>query len=250
MSNPLADKLANFTKLSASDHRHLDRLASDRVRQFRPRDDILSEGERPSDIDLILSGFACRYKQLEDGRRQIIAFLLPGDLCDHHGLVLPAMDHSIGALTPVTSAKIDCGSLEALMADHRRIARSFWWEALVAAAIQREWTVNLGQRDAFERVAHLLCEIFYRLRSVGLTDDMSCDLPITQGDLADATGMTSVHVNRTLQDLRSRELIVLTGKRLAVLDLAKLRRAALFNANYLHLDREGRHLDANEERDL
>jgi CRP-like cAMP-binding protein len=106
--------------------------------------------------------------------------------------------------------------------------------------------MNLGQRTALERMAHLLCEIFFRLRIAGLTREDSCDFPLTQADLADATGLSKVHVNRTLQELRSTGLIVLKGKLLVVPSLERLMNAGLFNANYLHMDREGRQLDANE----
>jgi hypothetical protein len=112
--------------------------------------------------------------------------------------------------------------------------------------LPREWTMSLGQRTAFERMAHLLCEIFFRLRLAGLTRQAACDFPLTQADLADATGLSKVHVNRTLQELRSANLIVLKGKTLVVPDLERLMQAGLFNANYLHIDREGRQLDANE----
>jgi len=116
----------------------------------------------------------------------------------------------------------------------------------VNAAIQREWTMSLGQRTAAERMSHLLCEIFLRLRLAGLTREDSCDFPLTQSDLADATGLSKVHVNRTLQELRSAELIVLKGKSLTIPNLERLMNEGLFNANYLHMNREGRQLDANE----
>jgi CRP-like cAMP-binding protein len=115
----------------------------------------------------------------------------------------------------------------------------------VTTAIQREWTLNIGQRTAFERIAHLLVELYLRLKTVGRTHDHGCDFPLTQNDLADATGLTAVHVNRTLQELRKEKLIELDRKQLRILDLDRLMDVAMFNANYLHLDHEGRHLDAN-----
>ena len=113
-------------------------------------------------------------------------------------------------------------------------------------AIQREWTLNLGQRSAYERLAHLLVEIYLRLQTIGRTQDGRCDFPLTQNDLADATGLTSVHVNRTLQELRKDGLIELERKQLQILDLERLMDVSMFNPNYLHLDHEGRHLDAND----
>ena len=206
----------------------------------------MREGDKPKDVHLILSGWACRYKQLEDGRRQVVSFFLPGDICDLNVFILKEMDHSIGTITSVTIADLTRQFFDEIGAGYPRIATAFWWESLVNAAIQREWTMNLGQRTASERIAHLLCEIFFRLRLAGLTHGEACDFPLTQSDLADATGLSKVHVNRTLQELRSSNLIVLKGKTLVVPDLERLMSAGLFNANYLHMDREGRQLDANE----
>jgi CRP-like cAMP-binding protein len=125
------------------------------------------------------------------------------------------------------------------------VTQALWWESLVNSAIQREWTLNVGQRTAYERISHLLAELYLRLKTVGLTQNGSCDFPLTQTDVADATGLTAVHVNRTLQELRRDNLIVLERRRLTIPDLRSLMDAAMFNPNYLHLDHEGRHLDAN-----
>jgi len=220
--------------------------ASERVRSFGPRVDIAREGDRPRDVHMILAGWACRYKQLEDGRRQIVSFFLPGDICDLNIFILREMDHSIGTITSVTVADLSREFFDEISSGFPRIATAFWWESLVNAAIQREWTMSLGQRTAAERMSHLLCEIFLRLRLAGLTREESCDFPLTQSDLADATGLSKVHVNRTLQELRSAELIVLKGKSLTIPNLERLMNEGLFNANYLHMNREGRQLDANE----
>jgi CRP-like cAMP-binding protein len=247
MTCPLIRKLGQFTRLSVDDKRVLERAAGERVRQIGAHEDILREGEKPRAINLVLSGWAYRYKTLEDGRRQIIAFFLPGDLCDLNVYVLREMDHSVGALTPVTLAELPRTLLDEITLNHPRVTQALWWDTLVNAAIQREWTVNLGQRAASERLAHLFCELFLRLRAVGMTENNSCELPVTQAELADATGLSAVHVNRTLQDLRAVRLIVLKGKTLTIPDLDALMRAALFNANYLHLDRVGRQFDANDQ---
>lgn len=244
--NPLIRKLEQFVRLSSGDRGLLERAASERVRKFGPRADITREGEKPKDVHLILSGWACRYKQLEDGRRQIVSFFFPGDICDLNLFILKEMDHSIGTITPVTIADLPRNVFDEIGAGYPRISTALWWETLVNAAIQREWTMSLGQRTASERVAHLLCEIFLRLRLAGLTEGLSCDFPLTQSDLAEATGLSKVHVNRTLQELRSAELIVLKGRYLMVPSLERLMDAGLFNANYLHMDREGYQLDASE----
>jgi CRP-like cAMP-binding protein len=243
MAHPLIRKLEQFTRLSADDQRVLERLTWEHVRRFGPREDIVSEGEAPGEIHLILSGWACRFKQLEDGRGAILAFLLPGDLCDPTRFVLHTMDHSVGALTAVSVAGIPRPLFEDLMLHHPRIAQALWGQVLLDAAIQREWTLNLSHRTAYERLCHLLCELFLRLRVVGLTQGSSCELPITQAKLAEATGLTLVHLNRMLQELRAANLVVLRSKTLTIPDLEALMSAALFNPAYLHLDQAGEALD-------
>jgi CRP-like cAMP-binding protein len=245
MTNPVVRKLELFTRLSVDDKAMLNRLASARVRQFNPREDIMREGDAPRDINLFLSGWACRYKQMEDGRRQIIAFFLPGDLCDMNVFILREMDHSISAVTPVTVAEVSRETFDELALSHPRVVQALCWESLVNASIQREWTVNLGQRTAAERIAHLICELFLRLHSIGLARANSCEWPITQIELADTTGMSSVHVSRTINELRSLGLIVLRDRQLTVSDLPGLMRLAMFNSNYLHLQHEGAYLDSN-----
>jgi len=176
-----------------------------------------------------------RYKQLPDGRRQVLSLMLPGDLCDAHAFIHEPMDHSIAALTAVRYAEVSQADFEALLNDSPRLLRAMWWSELVTLSIQREWTTNIGQRQAYERIAHLLCETFARLQAIGLTRADSCDFPLTQGDIADATGLTPVHVNRMVQALRHDGLIELRDKRLTLLNPAKLRQVAGFNPAYLHL---------------
>ena len=244
MVTVLTLRLEAFTRLSTEDKAALSKI-SKTSRVIAPRRDLIREGESPQYIHLMLDGWACRYKTLPDGRRQIVAFFIPGDFCDLNVYILKAMDHSIGAITRLAVSDISRDEMDKVTSNHPRVTQAFWWEALVNGAIQREWTLNVGQRSAYERIGHLLVELFLRLRTVGLTMGMSCDFPLTQNDLADATGLTAVHVNRTLQELRRDGLIELERKRLNIPDLQRLMDASMFNANYLHLDHEGRHLDAN-----
>ena len=246
MAAPLTLKLNAYTELSSADRAGFEALSRRSIREVCARRDLIREGDRPRSVFLILSGWACRYKTLPDGRCQIVALVLPGDLCDLHVHALRTMDHSVGAITPLQAAEIGGDEFEQLLQDHPRIAQALYWDELVKIAIQREWTVNLGQRSAYERIAHLLCECHLRLRAVGLAQEHSCPFPLTQADLADATGLTTVHVNRTLQELRKDGVIELYGRKLHVPNLQRLKSAALFNANYLHLDHEGRHLDAGD----
>jgi CRP-like cAMP-binding protein len=246
MTNPLIRKLEQFTSLSAEDQRLPEQLITQRVRRFGPREDLMCEGDEPGEVTVVLSGWACRYKQLEDGRGAILAFLLPGDLCNPNIFTLGEIDHSVGALTPVTVAGIPRPLFEDLILNHSRIAQALWGQMLIDAAIQREWTLNLSQRTAYERLCHLLCELFLRLRALGLTQGSSCELPITQAKLAEATGLTLVHLNRTLQELRAADLVVLKSKTLTIPNLEALMSAALFNPNYLHLDRAATGWDVTE----
>lgn len=242
----LALRLEAFTRLSPEDKAAVENIS--RVTRMVPaRRDLIREGERPEYLYLIVEGWACRYKTLPDGRRQIVSFSIPGDFCDLNVYVLKGMDHSIGAITRLAVANVSRTEMDNLTENYPRVTQALWWEALVDMATQREWTLNVGQRTAYERLGHLLVELFLRLRSVRMTHGDSCDFPLTQNDLADATGLTAVHVNRTLQELRRDGLIVLEHRRLRIPDIEQLMHATLFNANYLHLDHEGRHLDARDD---
>jgi CRP-like cAMP-binding protein len=241
----VAYKLEAFTRLSADDRTALAQVSRN-VRFVEPRRDVVSEGDRPRYVHLVLDGWACRYKSLPDGKRQIVSLFVPGDFCDINVYILKMMDHSIGAITRLKVAMITPEEMNALTEGRPRVTQALWWHELVTTAIQREWTINLGQRSAYERLGHLLVELYLRLKTVGKASDGRCDFPLTQNDLADATGLTAVHVNRTLQELRRDGLIELGRKQLRILDLERLKDVSMFNPNYLHLDREGRHLDANE----
>ena len=246
MAPALSLRLEAFTRLSPED-RAVIATISQVSRIIPPRRDLIREGENPRFVHLMVDGWACRYKALPDGRRQIVAFFVPGDFCDLNVYVLKEMDHGIGAITRLSVADISREEMDSVTAAHPRITQALWWESLVQVAIQREWTLNVGQRSAYERIAHLLVELYLRLKAVGLARDGSCDFPLTQNDLADATGLTPVHVNRTLQDLRRDDLILLEHKRLTIPDVRRLMQVATFNPNYLHLGHEGRALDARLE---
>src|SRR3984885_16041106 len=198
MNNPLLRKLANFTKLSDEECAAVKECTQD-VHEFGAREDVISQGDRTSGVKLLLEGFACRYKTLEDGRREIGAYFVPGDLCDLRVFILKRMDHSIGAIAPSRVATISPENVLKLTHSYPALTRALWWSTLVEEAILREWIVNVGQRNALERMAHLFCELLYRFRAVGLNQGLSCTLPLTQTELAETLGLSSVHVNRTLQ---------------------------------------------------
>ena len=158
----LALRLEAFTRLSQDDRVALAKL-SKVSRTVAPRRDLIREGERPQYVHLMVDGWACRYKTLPDGRRQVVAFFVPGDFCDLNVYVLKEMDHSIGAITRLSVADISRDDMDNLTSNYPRITQALWWESLVQHAIQREWTINLGQRTAYECIAHLFVELFLRL---------------------------------------------------------------------------------------
>jgi CRP-like cAMP-binding protein len=231
-------RLGTLRSFSAEATASLQNAILEGLLRIGPGEDLISVGDPVDSVRIVLSGWLCRYKMLEDGRRQIVNFILPGETCDAYAFLLPVMDHSIASLTSVVYAEIKRARFEKLMASDRALAEAFWCETLLNNAIQREWAINLGRRAALERVAHLFCEIVERLRPVNLVEGNTCALPVTQTDLADATGLSVVHLNRTLQELRACGLIVLRERTLTVNDLEALRAAALFSPNYLHLYRK------------
>lgn len=236
MLNPLAAKLSSFTDLGTGDVAALDALLGAPV-TGQAYDDVIREGERPDQVILLLRGWACRYKVLEDGARQIVAYLVPGDLCDPHVFILDAMDHSIGLLTNATLAFISRDAIVHLTDCYPTIARALWWSTLVDEAVLRHWLVNLGQRDAFDRVAHLFCELSDRLRAVGLDVGDELEVPLTQEQLGDTVALTTVHTNRVIQRMRVEGLISVTRKMIRVRDIARLRVLCGYDPTYLHLRR-------------
>jgi CRP-like cAMP-binding protein len=233
MVNLLTRKLEAFGFLAEADRDLLDKVAGG-ARLVQPRVDLIREGDTPGDVHLILEGFACRYKVLADGTRQIVAYLVPGDFCDLHVFILSAMDHSIATLTRCKVVDIPQYRIFELM-NRPAILRALWWATLVDEAVLREWLVNLGARSAEERVAHLLCELLLRLRTIGLAEGHTYRLPVTQAELADTMGLSSVHINRVLQSLRAKGLIALKGHIITILDVDQLNAFSGFNPNYLHL---------------
>jgi CRP-like cAMP-binding protein len=236
-STPLIHKLESVLVLS-EDEKDVLRKLSGTIKTVGPRQDLVREGDRPHECCLILEGFAYRYKLTEDGRRQIFSFHIPGDIPDLQSLHIDVMDHSLSSLTTCKALFISHETVRNLMQGCPRISDAFWRDALIDAAVFREWILNLGRREAYGRMAHLLCEFYVRLKAVGLTNGDACDMPFTQAELADATGLSTVHVNRTLQDLRGEGLITLRAGSLSVLDWDRLREAGEFDPTYLHLRKE------------
>ena len=231
--NPLVTKLSPFTGLDDGDVAALEAIAG--LAKPYPSGKILfHEGSVPDHVYLFVRGMACRYKLLLSGQRQILGFLIPGDLCDLQFLALNPPDHSVALLSDAQLVKIPTRRIYDLLADRPRIDRALALAALQDFAILREWLLNVGQRNALEKLAHFFCEMRMRLEAVGqVDDDGSFELPVNQMTLADTTGLTPVHVNRTLQRLRSDGLIKLCHRRLLIIDFDRLAAVAGFDGNYL-----------------
>ena len=197
--------------------------------------DVVSEGELPKGCCLLVEGVLCRYKHLPSGPRQILSFHFAGDLPDLQSLYLPRLDHHLCALTDCRVAHIPRASISALVDKSPAIGALLWKLTLVEGSVFRQWLTNVGRCPAPARMAHLFCEIFIRLKLRGLTEGMSFFCAMTQHDLADALGLSPVHVNRTLQELRRAGLIRSQARRVLIEDWGGLRDLAGFDPTYLHL---------------
>lgn len=226
-------KLKQGTLLSARDESAI-RQVMCRYKVMAPDRDIAWEGHRPAYATILLDGLMCRYTAMRDGRRQILSFLLPGDFCDLSAFMEGRMDHAVGTLAPCTVAAIDYEALEQLIRFHPSIREALWREALRDAAIYRAWIANVGRRSAYERLAHLFCEIAVRLDCVGMKRRERYDFAATQTDIGDALGLSVVHVNRMLQQLRDENLFTHRGNTFAIHDWRRLTEIAGFNPAYLH----------------
>jgi CRP-like cAMP-binding protein len=208
------------------------------VQDLRADQDIVREGDRVSRCCALLEGFACRYKMTAQGKRQIMSFHIPGEVPDLQSIHLKTMDHTLQTLTPSKVGFVTHEAIDDLCGRYPRIAGALWRDTLIDAAIFREWMINIGRREAFARAAHLFCEMLTRMRAIGLAQDHSCQLPISQGELGDALGISHVHANRTIQDLRKAGLISLKGSTFKALDWEGLKTAGEFDPTYLHLEND------------
>jgi CRP-like cAMP-binding protein len=235
--HPLVRKLESIVDLSEDERQAIARLPVT-VRDLKRDQDIVRDGDRPSQCCLILDGFAYRYKMLENGKRQILSFHISGDIPDLQSLHLEVMDHNLATLVPSKVAFIAHNTVRSFIRAHPRIGNVFWRDTLIDAAVFREWVINVGRRDAYARLAHLFCELFTRLSAVGLSDGYSCAMPITQAELGDATGLSAVHVNRIMQELRGNGLIRTRGGSIYIDDWDGLQEAGQLDPTYLHLGRK------------
>jgi CRP-like cAMP-binding protein len=240
----LIRRLESIVALS-EESRHLISQLPTTVRSYKTNQDILREGDVPTQCCLVVDGYLCRHKIANGSKRQIISFHIPGDMPDLHSLHLTRLDHNISTLGPAAVAFIPHASLREMLPRSRELTHAFWRETLVDAAMFREWVVNLGQREALARVSHILCEMTLRLQAIGLARDFTFALPWTQGDLGDACGISPVHVNRVIQNLRAKGTIEWHAKVIKILHWEELKSIGDFSPEYLHL--RGEHHDSRIE---
>lgn len=229
-------KLKRRHELSAAEEAAIRDMASE-FRRVGPDQVVVQAGQALQDSSLLLDGWLARVKDLRSGARQFTGLHVPGDFADLHGFTLKRLDHDIVSLTECQLAIVPHARLKDLLQRHPRLAGIYWFQTNLDAAIHREWIVSMARRSALARVAHLLCELSARLEVAGLSDGQSFDFPMTQNELADCLGLTTVHVNRTIQELRKRGLIQLDRRRVTLLDSAAFKSVAEFDDSYLYLEK-------------
>lgn len=230
-------KLSHYCDLGDEEHSALEKLPV-RERTFEPGQEVIEKGEEPTEALIIKSGWAARYITLKDGRTQVLNFLLPGDFFDLQVFVADASDHSVSAITTTTVLAVPGRAMVDIFRQNNCIGLAMWWATLQEEAILREHIVCNGRRDATERVAHLLLELNRRASIVGEGDDISFRLPVSQALIADALGLSYVHVSRVLKKLSNEGFILREKEMVLIKDRKGLIDLCDFNADYLHLDAE------------
>jgi CRP-like cAMP-binding protein len=230
---PLVQRWRRYATLSADDCRAIVALPFTE-RRFGRDTYVVREGDAVSHCCLLLDGFAYRQKLLRNGSRQIISIHIPTEFVDLQNSMLSIADHNVQSLNQCDVAQIPREAILDLMETRPAIRLALWTDTLIDASIFREWVVNVGRRDSRARIAHLICELSVRLKWIGKGDDVTCEFPLTQEHIADCTGLTPVHTNRTLQRLRRDGLIQLSARSLTILDWEGLREAGDFEELYLH----------------
>lgn len=239
MKNPLVLKLSRRDAISAEEERLLAGAIS-QIREVAADQDIVSEGSHPTSSVLLLEGYAARYRDLAGGKRQITAIHIDGDFVDLHSFLLKKMDHGVFAMSPCKIATVPHEALRQISEKSPHLTRLLWLSTLIDAAIHREWLVSLGRRSPVARIAHLICELFLRLQQVGRANGDRFQLPVTQTELSDVMGISTVHANRSLQQLRRENAMTWQGNMVAILDWERLQEIAEFDPLYLNLIHEPR----------
>lgn len=234
MTAPLIKQLRARGRLSDTDANQL--LAAMRpVRTVGAGADMVEDGSRPEESTILLEGWAARYKMVDDGKRQITQLHVPGDFVDLHSFLLDRMDHAVLALTDCQISTVSHEALERLTLDSYELTKTLWRSTTVDAAVHRVWVAQLGGADAYRRTAHLICELYVRLKLVGRIARDGFSFHVTQTDLGDTLGMSTVHMNRTLMQLRDNGLVTFVKGAVTVHDFEGLKQAAGFDPTYLNI---------------
>ena len=236
---PLLRYLERRDEVSDQERQVLENLPW-RIRQFSSGEAIVRRGTAPGESCLLMKGFAARSEGMAEGTRQFTAIHLAGDFVDLHSLLLKVMDHDVVALKACTVGFVPHENLREITESSPHLGRLLWLSTAIDGAIQRAWIVSMGRRSARGQLAHLICELYARMEVIGLVDGDRFEIPITQAELADMMGMSTVHANRTLQELRAENLISWEHHVVTVLDADRLRHAAEFDPTYLNLERRPR----------
>jgi CRP-like cAMP-binding protein len=239
LSNPVRHLLLKLRARDEVDGREESvlRAAVSATERFPAGTTIIRDGALLNRSALLIDGLVGRRKDLSEGQRQIMELHIAGDFTDLHGFPLKRLDHDVAAMTDATIAWVPHEALRRITETEPHLTRLLWLSTLMDAAIQRERILSIGRRGASARIAQLICELQVRLAVIGLADETGYDLPLTQNDLADATGLTPVHVNRMLRELREAGLMTFRGRRVTIHDRSGLEAAADFDPGYLHLER-------------
>ena len=239
MLESLIKKLEVRDALSEQEKRALHESVG-RTHDFAQQTDIVIDGSRPTESTLMLEGVSARYKVVADGGRQITGIHIAGDFVDLHSFLVKTMDHGVVALTPCRVALVPHQRLRDITEQFPHLARLLWLNTLIDAAIFREWIIGMGRRSATAQMAHWFCEMLVRHRVIGRNNGNAFPLPITQVELGDALGLSHVHVNRVLQDLRGEGLVTWREGWLTITDWDRLAQMAEFDPTYLTLETEPR----------
>ncbi|RYE04448.1 MAG: Crp/Fnr family transcriptional regulator [Sphingomonadales bacterium] len=232
-------KLRARDAVSAEEEAAIRELVSE-VREVQAKATLIRAEQRLDTSTLLLDGWMCRYKDLCSGQRQVTELHVAGDFVDLHSFTLKRLEHNIMALTPCRIGVVPHERLRALSERHPHLTRLYWLTTNIDAAGHREWELSLGRRHATARLAHLFCEMYARLELVGLTDGMRYTLPLTQLDLAECTGLTPVHVNRMLKELREQGIVEMRRNQVEIYDWKRLADVAEFNPAFLYIGQEPR----------
>jgi len=229
----LLKKLGRLTTLDPEERQILAALPY-RLEAVPPGTLLVSEGDVVTQCCVLVEGFACRHKTTAEGKRQIVSFHLAGDILDIQHLMLDRADHDVETITSANVAWVPTDRLRALALERPNIGQALWRDVLIDASVFREWVLNVGQRDARTRIAHMLCEFAARAIRAGVATEHDCLLPLTQEQIGDATGLTAVHVNRMLRYLRETGALSAVQKGVRIEDFRLLGEISSFDPSYLH----------------